>query len=80
MFEGGAAADAAGHLEAALELDPEYAPALWYLANVYLYGLEDGEAALPVLEDLGAVEGLPDDIAHAVAEMIPIARGEEPAP
>jgi tetratricopeptide (TPR) repeat protein len=78
-FEGGAPADAATHLQAALELDPGYTPALWYLANVYLYGLDDGAAALPVLEELGAVEGLPDDIQHAVSEMIPIARGEEPA-
>jgi tetratricopeptide (TPR) repeat protein len=72
-FESGDNTGAAAYLEFALGMDPDYAPALWYLANTFLYGLEEPDQAIPVLQQLLASPDVPDDILHAVEEMITIA-------
>ena len=52
---------AVGYLEAALQRQPDYLPAQWFIANVYVT-LERPDDAVPYLTGLLRTEGLPDQI------------------
>ena len=68
-------ATAAAFLKRSLDSAPGYAQAMFFLANVQLYGLGDPAAALEVLEDLEKAEDMPEDVAERLAEMVIEARG-----
>ncbi len=61
--------------ERALELEPDYLPAAWFLANIRLEGLDDPQGAVAPLERLLAAKDLPADIRAAAEEMLATARG-----
>jgi tetratricopeptide (TPR) repeat protein len=52
---------ALAYVERALELEPDFAQAYWFLANIR-FALGDAEGAVEPLERLLAYEGLPEDI------------------
>lgn len=52
---------AVGYLEAALQRQPDYLPAQWFIANVYVT-LERPDEAVPYLTGLLRTDGLPDQI------------------
>lgn len=60
-------------LEASRERAPDDPEALWFLANVHLYGRDDPDAALPLLEQL-AVRGDLGDQREQVEQTIEDAR------
>ena len=57
-------------LERSLELEPGYGPALWFLANVHIEGLNDPSSAVPLLEELIGQAGTPPEIVQAAEEML----------
>lgn len=61
---------AAEYLRSAIEIDPAYGEAKLFLAVVLLYGLEDPEAAVPVLEDVLALPDLPESLRPEVENML----------
>ncbi len=58
-----------GLLEAALEVDDQFAPALWFLAQARLDS-GDTEGGVELLERLLAVPGLPDEAAAAAGDLL----------
>lgn len=65
---------AAGYLERALEAAPDYPEATWFLANVRLYGLDDPQGALPLLESLARLPDLSSEVREQVVAMLEEAR------
>lgn len=61
---------AATLLERSLAVAPDYQQAIFFLANVRLYGLDDPAGARPLLEKLSEDGELPDDIADVVDELL----------
>jgi len=69
-------ADVAEKLEErALQLDPTYTPAYWFLANVRMYGLDDAPGAVEPLQRLLSVDGIPDDVRTEAEKMLTEAQG-----
>ncbi len=58
VFNDGEVDLAVSLLEASRERDPDDAETLWFLANVHLYGRDDPQAALPLLEQLATRDDL----------------------
>lgn len=65
----GQSTTAAAYLERSLAASPGYGDAMFYLANVRLYGLDDPAGARELLEAIAA-EDLPDDIAALIDELL----------
>jgi cytochrome c-type biogenesis protein CcmH len=61
---------AEGFLEDALVVEPDYAQAQWWLANVRMLGLNDPAGAVEPLEELLASQDVPDDVKLAAEEML----------
>ncbi len=53
---------AAGFVERALDISPEYVQAHWYLANIRFHGLEDEAGAVEPLQRLLEYDSLPDEV------------------
>ncbi len=60
---------AEAYLERSLAAAPAYGDAMFYLANVRLYGLNDPAGARELLEALAA-EDLPEEVAAVIEEML----------
>ncbi|HHC08459.1 MAG TPA: tetratricopeptide repeat protein [Actinobacteria bacterium] len=60
--------------ERAIELDPSYGPAYWFLANIRFVGLDDPDGAVEPLERLLEIENLPDEIRTEAEAMLAEAR------
>jgi cytochrome c-type biogenesis protein CcmH len=67
---------AENYLVEALELQPTYPQAQWWLANVRYVGLGDPGGAIEPLEALLVFDNLPDDIREAAVELLAQARSE----
>jgi len=65
---------AVGFLEQAVALDPAYGEAKLFLGVVLLYGTQDVERALPLLEEVLALPDLPDSIRPDIEAMADEAR------
>ena len=65
---------ASNFLEEALELEPDYPQAQWWLANVRFEGLGDPTGAIAPLEQLLSYTDVPDDIRAAAVELLAAAR------
>jgi tetratricopeptide (TPR) repeat protein len=74
----GQPATAVEYLRSAIELDPANGEAKLFLGVVLLYGLEDAEAAIPVLEEVLALPDLPATLRPDVENMLAEARSQEP--
>jgi tetratricopeptide (TPR) repeat protein len=61
-------------LNAAVAADPEYGEAKLFLGVVLLYGMEDPEAALPILEEVLELPDFPEELRPEVEQMIDDAR------
>jgi tetratricopeptide (TPR) repeat protein len=61
---------AVDYLNAALAIDPAYGEAKLFLGVVLLYGLEDHEAAIPVLEEVLEFPDLPEQLRPDVENML----------
>jgi cytochrome c-type biogenesis protein CcmH/NrfF len=66
---------ARNYLTEALELEPDYPQAEWWLANLLFYGYETPEQAVPHLEAVLAATDLPDDVRIEAQEMLDVAGG-----
>ena len=73
-FVSGDAATGAAFLERSLEAAPGDPVAQWFLANVYLYGLDDAGAAIPLLEAVIGSGLAPADVVEAAETMLDEAR------
>ncbi|MCB2222997.1 MAG: tetratricopeptide repeat protein [Actinobacteria bacterium] len=62
-------------LDTAIALDPVYGEAVLWKAIVLLYGMEDGEAAVPLFEEVLGYPDLPDELRPEVERMLDEARG-----
>jgi tetratricopeptide (TPR) repeat protein len=62
-------------LDASIEADPTYGEAKLWKAIVLLYGVEEPEAAIPLLEEVLAYPDLPEEIRPDVENMLDEARG-----
>ena len=60
---------ALGYLEAALQRNPDYLPAKWFIANV-LVTLEQPELAVPYLVEVISSEDAPDEINELAVELL----------
>lgn len=60
---------AVGYLEAALQRQPDYLPAQWFIANVYVT-LGRNDEARTFLVDLERTDQVPDEIAQGVADLL----------
>jgi len=58
----------------ALEVAPGYPDALWYVANIRLFGTGDAEGAGVALQELLEIEGLPDDLRIEAESLLEQAR------
>lgn len=65
---------AASYVERALESAPGYPDALWYLGNIRLFGLDDPAGAVEPLEQLLAVDGLPEEVRTEAQSLLEQAR------
>ena len=61
---------ALSYVERALAIEPEFAQAYWYLANIRADGLDDPAGAVEPLRTLLAFDDLPDDIRARAEEML----------
>ena len=57
-------------IERSLAAAPGYAQAMFYLANVRLYGLDDPIGAKEILDQLRSADDLPGDVAARIEEML----------
>lgn len=57
-----------------LEAAPGYPDALWFLANIRLFGTEDPDGAIGPLQELLSIEGLPDDVRTEAESLLDQAR------
>jgi tetratricopeptide (TPR) repeat protein len=73
-FVSGDAATGAAFIEQSLEMAPGDPVAEWFLANVYLYGLEDADAAIPLLESVIGSGLAPAEVIEAAEAMLAEAR------
>ncbi|MBU1226886.1 MAG: tetratricopeptide repeat protein [Actinobacteria bacterium] len=62
-------------LDAAIALDPTYGEAILWKAVVLLYGMDDGAAAAPLLEQVLAFPDLPEELRPDIQSMLDEARG-----
>lgn len=69
-------ATAVEYFNAALAIDPAYGEAKLFLGVVLLYGMEDPEAAVPVLEEVLAFPDLPEQLRPDVERMLAEARAQ----
>lgn len=67
-------------LERALEVEPEYAEGVFFLAEVLLCGFDDTAGALELLDDLAATPGLPPEVLTPVEEAADAARAGTACP
>ncbi|MDP8958193.1 MAG: tetratricopeptide repeat protein, partial [Actinomycetota bacterium] len=70
----GEAEAAASYEREALAIDPGYAEAKWFLANIRLDGLGDRQGAIELLEELVALPELSGDVRAMVEERLVEAR------
>jgi tetratricopeptide (TPR) repeat protein len=61
---------ALGYVERALAIEPDFAQAYWYLANIRADGLDDPAGAIEPLLALLEFEGLPDEIRAEAEAML----------
>ena len=61
-------------LEQSLEIAPDEPLAQWFLANALLYGLDDPEGAIPLLESVIGSGIAPPDVVTAAEQMLIEAR------
>lgn len=73
-YVSGDAATGVALIERSLEVAPDDPLAQWFLANALLYGLEDADRAIPVLEALIASDQVPEEIAVEARRMLDEAR------
>jgi tetratricopeptide (TPR) repeat protein len=73
-FVSGDPATGAAFIEQSLDVAPGDPVAQWFLANVYLYGLEDAAAAIPLLESVIDSGLAPPDVVEAAENMLSEAR------
>lgn len=73
-YASGDASTGAALLERSLELAPGDPLAQWFLANVLLFGLEDTDAAIPLLESVIASGIAPPEVVQAAEQMLEEAR------
>lgn len=73
-FVSGDATTGAALIERSLQVAPDEPVAQWFLANVYLYGLEDPAAAIPLLEAVIGSGIAPADVVEAATTMLEEAR------
>lgn len=64
-------------VEGALAQDPQHVEALWFQANIALYGLSDPATAITVLEGLQQRTDLEPEVRNQVDGLLAAARGEE---
>lgn len=64
------------YVERALQSDPDYVQAYWFLANIRLVGLGDAAGAVDPLERLLTYDGIPDDIRTQAEELLAQARSD----
>ena len=62
------------YLESSLAVDPTNEETKLFLGFVLLYGLEDAEGAIPLLEEIAAIPDLPPEILHPVEAALDEAR------
>ena len=74
MYASGEPATGASLLERSLSIAPDDPLAEWFLANVLLFGLEDPEAAIPLLESVIESGAAPADVIAAAERMLEEAR------
>lgn len=60
---------ALGYLEAALQRDPRYLPATWFLANVYVE-LDRIDDAVPLVEEISGRDDVPETIREQAALLL----------
>ncbi len=75
-FQVNEAETAENYLVEALELQPNYPQAQWWLANVRYVGLGDAAGAIIPLEALLVIDDLPDDIRASAVALLAQARDE----
>jgi tetratricopeptide (TPR) repeat protein len=68
-------ATALSFLDAAIGLDPAYGEAVLWKGIVLLYGMEDGDAAIPLFERVLELPDLPPELRPDVENMLDEARG-----
>ena len=61
---------ALSYVERALAIEPEFAQAYWYLANIRADGLDDPAGAAEPLRTLLAFDDVPDEIRARAEEML----------
>lgn len=71
--------EALRYVDRALALDPEHQEALWFKANIELYGKSDPDAALAVLEQLQQRDDLEDTVRDQVDSLVTVARERQEA-
>ncbi|WP_458040880.1 MULTISPECIES: tetratricopeptide repeat protein [Bacteria] len=76
MLQVGDPAEAARLVDQALAAEPELMEALWFKANILLYGFEDQEGAITVLDTLQKRTDLAAGVREQVEELRRIASGE----
>jgi cytochrome c-type biogenesis protein CcmH/NrfG len=67
---------AAEYVDGALAQDPQHVEALWFRANIALYGLSDPATAITVLEQLQQRTDLEPEVRDQVEALLAAARGE----
>ncbi len=65
---------AEAYVTRALDAAPGYPEALWYLANIRLFGVADPQGAVEPLEQLLAVDGLPDEVQAEAQSLLEMAQ------
>ena len=65
---------AEAYVERALQSDPDYVQAYWFLGNIRLLGLGDAAGAVEPLERLLSYEGLPEEIRTQAEDLLDRAR------
>lgn len=65
---------AEAYVERALQSDPDYVQAYWFLGNIRLLGLDDAAGAVDPLERLLSHDGIPDDIRTQAEDLLARAR------
>ena len=64
------------YVERAIEIEPDYVQAYWFLGNIRLLGLGDAVGAVAPLERLLSYEGVPDDVRNQAEDLLAQARAE----
>jgi hypothetical protein len=62
------------YLENSLTVDPTNQETKLFLGFVLLYGLDDAEGAIPLLEEIVAIPDLPSELLHSVEAALDEAR------